>query len=71
MSNQDEHIRRRINKLFFLRKLQYLKKQTLFNFDVDELPHTLRDKERIINELAHKFKEDEYLIVPDLIDIYN
>jgi hypothetical protein len=32
-SNQDEHIRRKINKLFFLRKLEYLKKETLFDFD--------------------------------------
>ena len=30
--SQDYHIRRRINKLFFLRKLEYLKKQTPFVF---------------------------------------
>jgi len=31
--NQDEHIRRRINKLFFLRKLEYLKKDSIFSFE--------------------------------------
>lgn len=54
--SQDEHIRRRINKLFFLRKLEYLKKKTLFNFDTSELPISLRNKEKMINELAHRYK---------------
>lgn len=69
--NQDEHIRRRINKLFFLRKLEYLKKDSIFSFEESELPFTLRNKENIINKLAHRYKEDEFLIAPDLKDIYN
>lgn len=69
--NQDEHIRRRINKLFFLRKLEYLKKDSIFSFEEQELPFTLRNKENIINQLAHRYKEDEFLIAPDLKDIYN
>ncbi len=69
--NQDEHIRRRINKLFFLRKIQYLKKDTAFSFDESELLISLRNKEKIINQLAHKYNDDEFMIVPDLKDIYN
>lgn len=53
--NQDEHIRRRINKLFFLRKIQYLKNQKVFSFDESELPISLRNKEKIINQLAYKY----------------
>lgn len=71
VTNQDEHIKRRINKLFFLRKMEYLKKEKSFRFDESELPIQLRDKERIINELCHKYKEEDMMILPDLKDIYN
>ena len=48
-----------------------MKKDTLFSFEISDIPLAIRDKERIINELAQKYKEDEFLIEPDLKDIYN
>ena len=35
-----------------------------------ELPIKIRQRERIMNELAHRYKETELLQEPDLDDIY-
>lgn len=71
-SYQDWSIRTHINRLYFLRRLEFLKNNKSFNEElfVEGLPVNVSERLKIMNELAHKYKEEEAIQVPDLDEIY-
>lgn len=58
-SYQDWSIRTHINRLYFLRRLEFLKNNKTFNEElfVEGLPINVSERLKIMNELAHKYKE--------------
>ena len=68
---KDWAIRTRINRLYFLKRLEMLKKnKEKFIADKLNLPIKLRENEKIMNELATRYRETELLQEPDLNEIY-
>lgn len=69
-TTQDAHIRSRINKLYYLRRLNTLNEFNEIDSEsiirANELPMQIRQKDKIINQLAHKYKEYDLIVQPDL-----
>lgn len=72
---QDFYIRNRINRLFFLKQLEVVSKVNHVSdeerINLNDLPKNIRNKDSIINDLAHQYKEADLLQEPNLEDIYN
>jgi hypothetical protein len=67
----DWTLRTRINRLYFQRRNQFMKKQSKPKVLFDEpIPENISAGEKILNELAYKYKEEGLMQVPDLDEIY-
>ena len=75
-NEQDEHIRRRLNKHYFkqMMAISELKANPITNSQIQKhqkLPINIVQFDNLFNQLAVKYKEHELVIQPKIEDIYN